>query len=55
MIHFVFRLFVGIKEVCNRILRVAANGTTAKMMVFSNPERGGVQASLFEGSMHRLG
>ena len=32
-------LFVGIREVCNGILRVAADGTTAKMIVSFNPGR----------------
>ena len=32
-------VFVGIREVCNGILRVAANGTTAKMIVSFNPGR----------------
>ena len=37
MFCFVFRLFLGISEVCKGILRVAANEATAKMMVSINP------------------
>ena len=37
--------------VCNRILRVASNGTTAKVMVSITHESIG---SLFEGSVHKL-
>ena len=38
MFCFVFRLYVGIREVCNGILRVA-DGTTAKMIVSINRGR----------------
>ena len=39
MFYSVFRLFLGIREVCIGILRVPANETTAKMMVSINPGR----------------
>ena len=37
MFCFIFRLFLGIREVCNRILIEAANEITAKMMVTIYP------------------
>ena len=39
MFCLIFRLFLGIREVCNGILIEAANEVTAKMMVSIYPGR----------------